>query len=95
MPPIPVYVDSPMALAATEIYGKYPQLYDAEAAQLLRAGQFIQDMASVQTCQTADESRALNSVPGPCIIIAGSGMCNAAGSCTISSRTSGGRRQRC
>lgn len=77
VPKFPVYLDSPMAVEATRIYFGHPELLDEEARLLgdqeLAAG----DLSSVKATATADESRALNDAPGPCLIMAGAGMCNA------------------
>lgn len=76
-PEIPVYLDSPMAIEATKIYMKHPELFDKEAMELLDKGVIKQDLPRLHTCETAEESMALNSVPGTAIIMAGAGMCNA------------------
>jgi metallo-beta-lactamase family protein len=75
--PFPVYLDSPMAIEATRIYMRHPELYDEEATELHESGQLARDFSGVHTCQTADESRALNDLEGPILIMAGAGMCNA------------------
>ncbi|MBI4533106.1 MAG: MBL fold metallo-hydrolase [Candidatus Melainabacteria bacterium] len=75
--PFPIYLDSPMAIAATELYFTHQDLMDEEAIALQNSGQLMRDFATVITCQTADESRALNNIEGPCLILAGAGMCNA------------------
>jgi metallo-beta-lactamase family protein len=76
VPPIPIYLDSPMAIAATELYLKYPGLADAEARAVSRRGKLWRGLETLHPCVTAAESRALNELDGPCIIIAGSGMCS-------------------
>jgi metallo-beta-lactamase family protein len=75
--PFPVYIDSPMAIEATRIYQRHPELYDDEARHLVETGQFDLNLHDVRTCQTADESKALNDLPGTMMVIAGAGMCNA------------------
>lgn len=75
--PFPVYVDSPMAVAATKVYMKHPDLFDEEAAKFLKGGRLPEEVRTVVPCETAEESKRLNSVSGPCVIMAGSGMCNA------------------
>jgi metallo-beta-lactamase family protein len=75
VPPIPIYLDSPLAIAATELYLKYPGLADAEARAVSRRGQLWRGLETLHPCVTAAESRALNELDGPCMIIAGSGMC--------------------
>jgi metallo-beta-lactamase family protein len=77
VPHFPVFIDSPMAIEATEIYKKHPELYDDEALELLNSGELKEDLSHLQYSSTADESRALNFVEGPCMILAGAGMCNA------------------
>ena len=73
----PIYLDSPMAIEATQLYMKHTELYDEEAMELSRSGELKADMSHVNISSTPEESKALNDVEGPCMIIAGSGMCNA------------------
>ncbi|MFD6178279.1 MULTISPECIES: MBL fold metallo-hydrolase RNA specificity domain-containing protein [unclassified Isoptericola] len=69
IPPVPVYVDSPMALAALDVYGR------AGVAGELRPGvSSLVDLPSLHAARTPDESRALNSPAQPCIIVSASGM---------------------
>ncbi len=75
--PFPIYLDSPMAIAATSLYVKHEELMDEEATELQNSGQLKHDLSTLVNCESADESRALNSVEGPCLIMAGAGMCNA------------------
>lgn len=75
--PFPVYVDSPMAVAATNVYIKHPDLFDEGAAQFLEGGRLPEEVRTVVACETPEESKRLNSVAGPCVIMAPSGMCNA------------------
>ena len=76
LPPFPIYLDSPMAIEATTIYRRNNELFDAEALQMVQSGELRRSLASAQPCAKPGESRALNSVKGPCLIMAGSGMCN-------------------
>jgi metallo-beta-lactamase family protein len=64
-----------MAIKATKIYGRHNELFDAEALAMLKSGELHTNLESVKFCPTADESRALNDHPGPCLIMAGAGMC--------------------
>jgi metallo-beta-lactamase family protein len=75
--PFPIYLDSPMAIEATKIYHSHPDLFDEEAAAMERACQIIRGKNHVIPTPTAQDSMKLNDVPGPCLIMAGSGMCNA------------------
>ena len=75
--PFPVYLDSPMGIAATEIYYKHEELMDEEARELRLSGELRRDLSTLVTCQTVEESQSLNDKSGPCVIMAGAGMCNA------------------
>jgi metallo-beta-lactamase family protein len=75
--PFPIFVDSPMAIEATKIYQHHPELADEESTELNRQRPIESDLRTVKTTVTADESRALNDQSGPCLILAGAGMCNA------------------
>lgn len=75
--PCPIYLDSPMAIAATQLYNQHPELLDSDAQILGKKGQLRTALRSLRLSSTADESKALNNVAGPCIILAGAGMCNA------------------
>lgn len=76
LPKFPIFVDSPMAIEATKIYGKHTDLFDDEAMAMHKSGELRTNLETVQFSQTADDSRALNDVAGPCLIMAGAGMCN-------------------
>jgi len=77
LPEIAIYLDSPMGIEATRIYGKHTELFDTEALELLKKGAIMGDLSQIHVCKTSDESKALNETEGPCMIISGSGMCNA------------------
>lgn len=72
---IPIYLDSPAAMRATMVYRKHGELYDKDAANLARSGNFEQDLKRFRIIESPTESRALNESWDPCVIIAGSGMC--------------------
>jgi metallo-beta-lactamase family protein len=73
--PFPIYVDSPMAIEATRIYRRHVDLFDAEAMAMRKAGEIELNLRTARECRTAAESRSLNEKKGPCLIMAGSGMC--------------------
>jgi metallo-beta-lactamase family protein len=75
LPPFPIYLDSPMAIAATSIYQRNNELFDEEGLQMVQSGDLRRSLNTARTCVKPGESRALNSVKGPCLIMAGSGMC--------------------
>lgn len=70
-----VFLDSPMAIEATEVYSRHPDLFDAEARQLYSGGRKPFSPPNLHLTRTAEESMALNRVHSGAIIIAGSGMC--------------------
>ncbi|MBR2296143.1 MAG: MBL fold metallo-hydrolase [Clostridia bacterium] len=74
----PVYVDSPLAIEATEIYssGLYGY-YDEETLALLENGIDPIKFKGLKTAITSEESRAINESNSPCVIISASGMCEA------------------
>jgi metallo-beta-lactamase family protein len=76
LPKFPVYLDSPMALEATKIYVNHQELMDEELKALERARSLRDDLDTLKATTSPEDSQALNSAPGPCLIMAGSGMCN-------------------
>jgi metallo-beta-lactamase family protein len=71
-----VFLDSPMAIRVTDVFRHHTDLFDEEAAELLRSGKHPCDFPGLQLCRTVDESKAINYIRGSVVIIAGSGMCN-------------------
>src|SRR5450755_4688990 len=77
IPHLPVYVDSPMALSATDLYVKYREDHDQEFIQVESANGGKGDPLNVHEfhlTRTADQSKAINNVKTPCIIVSASGM---------------------
>ena len=74
--PFPVYLDSPMAIKAFEVYRENQNLLDEEYQELKRNGVFPLDGQYFVPSATAESSKALNDIKGPCMILAGAGMCN-------------------
>jgi len=75
LPRFPIFLDSPMAIQATRIYGRNSELFDEEALGMVKSGELLRNLNCARPCASPGESRALNSVKGPCLIMAGSGMC--------------------
>ena len=71
----PVYVDSPLAISATEIFKKNEDLFDEETRKAIEKGDNPLEFPGLRFTQTAEESRALNESTIPSIIISASGMC--------------------
>ncbi len=76
LPKIPVYLDSPMAIKASRLYATHTELYDEEASDREKMKRLKAGLSTLKICETGEESRALNDIDGPCIIMAGAGMCN-------------------
>jgi len=74
IPEIPIFVDSPLAIKLTRIYSQYPQYYDKEADLLIKSGDDIFKFPGLELTLSVEESKAINEVAPPKIIIAGSGM---------------------
>lgn len=73
IPSIPIYIDSPLATAATSVFAMHPEVFDQGEA-LVRHTTDLFDFPLVQFTRDVSESKALNSRRGPMIIIAASGM---------------------
>lgn len=77
IPSMPVYLDSPLAIAATEIFRRMRQDYDEEAAEMVKNGRDPFSFPQLVFSRTTEESIAINQTDGPAIVIAGNGMCTA------------------
>jgi metallo-beta-lactamase family protein len=75
--PFPIFLDSPMAIAATEIYRHHHELFDEEMLQYIAQKPVREDLQTLKLCATAEDSKKINDQPGPCLVMAGAGMCNA------------------
>ena len=71
----PVYVDSPLAISATEIFKENANLFDEETQAVIESGDSPLEFPGLQFTRTADESKALNEKNESSIIISASGMC--------------------
>lgn len=74
IPHLPLYLDSPMASKASDIYRRYPGYYDEETHRLLEAGETPLDYPDSVVTNDADESREIANAPRPMMIVASSGM---------------------
>ena len=77
IPSVPVFLDSPLAIKLTEVYKKYENYFNSEARELIKTGDAIFNFPGLKKTLTTDESKTINDVPPPKIIIAGSGMSTA------------------
>jgi metallo-beta-lactamase family protein len=74
-PPIPIFVDSPLAVSATEIFRLHPECFNQEVYQFLFEKRNPFGFEGLRFIREANESRQLNDLKEPAIIIAASGMC--------------------
>lgn len=72
----PVYVDSPLAISATEVFKENMDLFDEETQELIRSGDNPLEFPGLKFTQTVEESKALNESNESSIIISASGMCD-------------------
>lgn len=77
IPSIPMFVDSPLAVNVTEVFRKHQELYDETAAKFLEQGEDPFGFYRLKYVRTVEESKALNDLRGPFLVIAASGMCEA------------------
>ena len=73
---VPVYVDSPLAISATEVFKENMDLFDEDTQKEISKGENPLEFPGLKFTMTADESKALNEDPTPSIIISASGMCD-------------------
>ena len=73
---VPVYVDSPLAISATEVFRQNTDLFDDEIKEEMERGDHPLDFPGLKFTQTAEESKALNESGESSIIISASGMCD-------------------
>jgi len=76
IPPVDIFLDSPMAIKATEIMQDFPQCYNQTALKQVCSGDDIMVFPGLEKTVTRDDSKRINESPRPKVIIAGSGMMN-------------------
>ncbi|MCV0403291.1 MAG: MBL fold metallo-hydrolase [Chloroflexi bacterium] len=74
IPRVPLYLDSPMASRATDVYLDHPEIYDDETAKLLRSGESPLSYPGQQFTDSVDESKAIRTAERPIMVVASSGM---------------------
>ncbi len=77
IPNVPIFLDSPMAVHATNVFERHADYFDDETRHLIQAGQSPLRFPGLRLVGGADESRAINDLSEPAIIMASSGMCTA------------------
>jgi len=77
LPSIPIYVDSPLSVEATEIVKKYPSYFNRSIQKIMESDLDPFDFSSLRYIRTVEESKQLNFIEGPMVIISASGMADA------------------
>ncbi|HBN08960.1 MAG TPA: MBL fold hydrolase [Cyanobacteria bacterium UBA8530] len=75
IPILPIYVDSPMAVSATEIFERYQSVFGSEIRAALKRGEPLFETPNMHLIRSPEESQRLNKLESPAIIISASGMC--------------------
>ena len=75
LPKLPVFVDSPLAVAATEVFRLHPECFDEATWDLLHRDADLFGGYLVRYVRSVEESKSLNHLKDPCMIISASGMC--------------------
>lgn len=76
IPKIPIFLDSPLAIEAVEIYKRYTNIFDNEAKLRIREGDELFKFDGLEMTRSVDQSKKINKVSPPKVILAGSGMSN-------------------
>ncbi len=77
IPRAPVFIDSPLAIKLTEIYKKHYDYFDEETKKIIKSGDAIFNFPGLKMTLTTEQSKTINDVPPPKVVIAGAGMSNA------------------
>jgi len=75
IPSFPIFVDSPLAVNVTEVFRKHTELFDQEAGAFLKNGEDPFGFSRLRYVRDVNESKALNDLRGPFMVISASGMC--------------------
>ncbi|MEI8351542.1 MAG: MBL fold metallo-hydrolase RNA specificity domain-containing protein, partial [bacterium] len=75
IPPITVFVDSPMAVTVTGVFENHMVMLDDDMKKLVRNNQSPFKFSGLKMVQTVDESKAINTIKGTVAVMAGAGMC--------------------
>jgi len=75
IPPLKIFLDSPMASRITKVFQNHPELFDEQMAEFIRNMKSPFNLPQLQLAGKANESKAINRIKETVIVIAGSGMC--------------------
>jgi metallo-beta-lactamase family protein len=73
--PIPIYIDSPLASRATEVFRRHPECFDKETLKTFSVNGDPFASRYIRFVSSPEDSKRLNAMKGPCVIISSSGMC--------------------
>ncbi|MBS0184375.1 MAG: MBL fold metallo-hydrolase [Nitrospira sp.] len=73
--PVPIYIDSPLADKATEVFKRHPECYDDETMKTFSSDGDVFASSYIHFVSSSEDSKRLNAMRGPCVIISSSGMC--------------------
>ena len=76
IPRVPVFIDSPLAIKLTVVYKKYESYFNTETQHIAKSGDDILNFPGLRLTLTTEQSKEINDVPPPKVVIAGSGMSN-------------------
>jgi metallo-beta-lactamase family protein len=77
LPPVPVYVDSPLTVKITDVFKLHPECFRSETRALLTSGQSPFEFNQLRYVSSVEDSKAIDLDPAPAVIISASGMCEA------------------
>ncbi|HIE05227.1 MAG TPA: MBL fold metallo-hydrolase, partial [bacterium (Candidatus Stahlbacteria)] len=75
LPPVPIYVDSPLATNVTDVFRRHGRIFDKETRELLERADDPLGFGRLHYTRSVEDSKALNDCDGPVVIISASGMC--------------------
>jgi metallo-beta-lactamase family protein len=75
LPRVPIFLDSPMAVRLLKVFGRHPEALNDVSRDRVAAGDSPFTLPELRLCSSCEESKRINDVREPSIIIAGSGMC--------------------
>jgi metallo-beta-lactamase family protein len=76
IPRVPVFIDSPLAIKLTAVYKKHESYFNTETQNIVNSGDDILNFPGLRLTLTTEQSKEINAVTGPKVVIAGSGMSN-------------------
>lgn len=74
IPPLPVFVDSPMGVEVSRVHSEFPQYFDKQTSEMI-TGKDLFGLARITFASSMEQSKSINTVTGPCVIIASSPTC--------------------